>query len=211
MLMHSTVDQKMAVLLRLSMRSHILISSCHTTATSGLWDNNSQGKDGASYVHRPLTFPCSFICLHFGIPPIASQRSITHVCYCKGNDLFCSIVFLCSHSRETPPLRQTCRQPSFNSQRVASSRKFTTTGSSGRVAPTMTTAKWEKQGSASEAFQAFSSCAPWYASSRCWCTLYVFAGNTTSTPVLKLPMSPVQLMLTLPSWSHQTEAASKGY
>lgn len=36
---------------------------------------------------------CSFIRLHFGIPPIASQRSIIHVWYCKGNDYSAPLFF----------------------------------------------------------------------------------------------------------------------
>jgi hypothetical protein len=58
-----TVDQKMVGLLRLLTRSHILTSSCHTTATSRLLDSSSQGKDGDLYVRRLSS--CSVTCFSF--------------------------------------------------------------------------------------------------------------------------------------------------
>ena len=86
-----------------------------------------------------------------------------------------------------------------------------TSGSRGLSAPLMMRARWEQPGLASEAFQAFSSCVPWYVSSLWWCSSYGSAGNTTSTPVLKLPVSPVQPMLMLSSGGHQAAASKSCY
>ena len=86
-----------------------------------------------------------------------------------------------------------------------------TSGSRGLSAPLMMRARWEQPGLASEAFQAFSSCVPWHVSSLWWCSSYGSAGNTTSTPVLKLPVSPVQPMLMLSSGGHQAAASKSCY
>lgn len=53
----------MVGLLLLLTRSHILTSSCHTTATSRLLDSSSQGKDGDLYVRRLSS--CSVTCFSF--------------------------------------------------------------------------------------------------------------------------------------------------
>lgn len=142
-----TVDQKMVGLLLLLTRSHILTSSCHTTATSRLLDSSSQGKDGDLYVRRLSS--CSVTCFSF-------KKN----CSVPSFSFILSFFFFCRHSRKTPPLLQICRPPSFSFQRVASFRASMTSGSHSRAAPPMMRAMWVQPGLASEASGGFSSSVP---------------------------------------------------